>query len=67
MAKNAIIGLINQPKLDETGRVMQAPQAVNDEHLPNYDNDVGANWLRGMGKGQACGKPNFDYGPSGKK
>ncbi len=67
MAKNAIIGLIDQPKLDETGPVMQEPQAVNDEHGPGYANDVGANWLRGMGRGEACGKPSFDYGPSGKR
>lgn len=67
MAKPITVGLIDQPVLDETGRIMQAPQAVNDEHLPTYDNDVGANWLRGMGKGGACGKPSFDYGPSGKR
>ncbi len=67
MAKKAIIGLIDQPELDEMGRVMQSPQAVNDEHLPNYDQDVASNWLRGMGKGGACGKPSFDYGPSGKR
>ena len=67
MAKNAIIGLINQPKLDETGRVMQAPQGVNDEHLPSYDNDVASNWLRGMGKGQATDKPSFDKHRSGGK
>lgn len=66
MAKNAIIGLINQPELDETGRVMQAPQAINDQHFGKYDNDVGANWLRGMGKGEACGKPDFDYYPHTK-
>lgn len=65
MAKNAIIGLINQPTLDETGREMQAPQAVNDHHLPGYDNDVPANWLRGMGPGEATGKPSFDKKRSG--
>lgn len=65
MAKKAIIGLIDQPQLDEMGRVMQAPQAVNDKHLPGYDNDVAPNWLRGMGKGQAEGKPGFDKKRSG--
>ena len=63
--KDAIIGLINQPQLDEMGRIMQAPQAVNDQHLPSYDNDVAPNWLRGMGKNQAEGKPNFDKKRSG--
>ncbi len=67
MAKNAIIGLINQPELDECGPIMQAPQAVNDQHLPNYANDVGSNWLRGMGKGEAEGKPSFDKHKSGGK
>lgn len=66
MAKNAIIGLINQPKLDETGRVMQAPQAVNDEHGPSYDNDVGEGWIRGSGPKGACAKPGFDYNRKGK-
>lgn len=64
MAK-AIIGLIDQPQLDETSRQMQAPQAVNDKHGPGYDNDVAPNWLRGMGPGQAEGKPSFDKKRSG--
>ena len=67
MAKPINIGLIDQPELDETGRVMQAPQSVNDSHGPKYDNDVGANWLRGMGKGQATDKPSFDKHRSGGK
>ncbi len=61
MAKPITVGLIDQPQLDEAGRVMEAPQAINDHHGPGYDNDVGANWLRGMGKGEACAKPGFDY------
>ena len=56
----AIIGLIDQPKLDETGRVMQAPQSVNDEHGPDYDNDTPHNWIRGMPNESAEGKPGFD-------
>ena len=67
MAQKAIIGLIDQPMLDEMGRPMQAPQSVNDRHSPNYDNDVASNWLRGMGPKEACGKPSFDYGPSGNR
>lgn len=61
MAKPINVGLIDQPILDETGRVMQSPQSVNDHHGPSYDNDTPVNWLRGMGKGEACGKPSFDY------
>lgn len=67
MAKPINVGLIDQPELDEMGRIMQAPQSVNDKHSPNYDNDVAPNWLRGMGKGQAEGKPNFDKHKSGGK
>ena len=62
MAKKAIIGLIDQPKLDEMGRIMQAPQAVNDEHGPGYDNDA-QGWVRGRGKPY----PHFDSGPSGSR
>lgn len=61
MAKPITVGLIDQPMLDETGRIMQAPQSVNDGHGPKYDNQVAPNWLRGMGNGEACGKPSFDY------
>ena len=65
MAK-AIIGLIDQPKLNEIGREMQSPQAINDQHGPKYDNDVASDWRRGMGVKQACGKPGFDYGKKGR-
>ena len=65
MAKQVNVGLIDQPKLDEMGRVMSAPQSVNDQHSPNYDNDVASDWRRGMGKGQATGKPGFDKHKSG--
>lgn len=62
-SKKAIVGLIDQPKLDEMGRVMQAPQAVNDEHGANYDNGT-SGWVRGMAKDPY---PHFDHGPSGHK
>ncbi len=67
MAKPITVGLIDQPELDEMGRIMQAPQSVNDKHGPKYDNDVASNWLRGMGKGEAEGKPSFDKHKSGGK
>ena len=60
-AKKAIIGLINQPTLDETGREMQAPQAVNDHHGAGYDNDA-SGWVRGVGKPH----PHFDSKREGK-
>ena len=62
MAKKAIIGLIDQPKLDETGRIMQAPQAINDEHGPGYDADS-TGWVRGHGEPY----PHFDKHRSGSK
>jgi hypothetical protein len=65
MAKPINIGLIDQPQLDETGRVMQAPQSVNDRHGDNYDNDVSiSSWLR---NGNATTKPGFDKHRSGGK
>ena len=37
-------------------------QAPEDFHGPGYDNDHANDWVRGGGKGQATGKPNFDFG-----
>ena len=65
MAK-AIVGLIDQPQMNETGRAMQAPQSLNDKHGPKYDNDVASTWVRGMGPDGACGKPGFDHGKKGR-
>lgn len=42
-----------------------SPQFPEDKHGPGYDNDVASNWLRGMGKGEAEGKPGFDKHKSG--
>lgn len=57
MAK-AIVGLIDQPVLDECGKEMQAPQSVNDRHGSKYNNDVSIDsWLR---NGNATTKPSFD-------
>ena len=45
-----------------------APQAREDKHGPNYDNDVSADsWLRGGGAKGAEGNPNFDPGYKGKR
>lgn len=64
MAKKAIIGLIDQPELNEIGREMQAPQAVNDKHGAKYDNDVSiSSWLR---SGDATSKPGYDKHRGGK-
>lgn len=38
----------------------QAPQCPEDAHGPKYDNDTPDNWLRGMGPGEAEGKPGYD-------
>lgn len=43
----------------------QKPQCCEDRQAPGYDNDVAPNWLRGMGKGEAEGKPGFDKKRSG--
>jgi len=68
MAKTISVGLIDQPMLDETGVIMQAPQSVNDRHGEKYDNDVPTNsWLVGGSKGQATDKPGFDKHRSGGK
>lgn len=64
MAKEAIIGLIDQPQVDETGRQMQAPQSKNDKQDTKYDNDVSiSSWLR---NGDATTKPGFDKHRAGR-
>lgn len=40
----------------------QEPQCPEDKHGANYNNDTPNNWLRGMGPGEAEGKPSFDKG-----
>ncbi len=42
------------------GQEDQKPQFPEDQHAKDYDNGTPANWLRGMGKGEAEGKPSFD-------
>jgi hypothetical protein len=54
------LGLVDQPMVQEDGKEMYEPQSMNDKRGSSYDNDVPANWLRGMGKGEAEGKPSFD-------
>lgn len=49
----------------EVERCECSPQAPEDKQAPGYENDVPSNWLRGMGKGEAEGKPSFDKHKSG--
>jgi hypothetical protein len=39
-----------------------AVQDPENKHDVKYDNQVADDWRRGGGKGQATGKPNFDFG-----
>lgn len=65
MAKNSCLGAVDVPVVSD--KVYQEPQSPTDRHAPGYDNDVKPNWLRGMGNGEATGKPSFDSGPSGSR
>lgn len=56
-------GLVDMPVVSD--KEYQKPQSPTDRQAPGYDNDVGPNWLRGMGKGEAEGKPSFDRKKSG--
>lgn len=58
-------GLLGQPDVPQLSRDYQRPQAQEARHAPGYDNEVPPNWLRGMGKGEATGKPAFDKKRSG--
>lgn len=60
-------GLINQQVIPQLSPQYQKPQDREGRHDASYDNDVGANWLRGMGKGEAEGKPFYDKHKSGGK
>lgn len=40
----------------------QKCQCPEDAHGKAYSNDTPSNWLRGMGKNHAEGKPSFDKG-----
>lgn len=48
-------GLVGEPTLSETSRIMQAPQSPNDRHGEKYDNDA-QGWVRGVGTPY----PHFD-------
>ena len=54
-------GLLNQELIPQLDSRYMKPQGREDRQSVNYENDVGPNWLRGMGSGEACGKPSFDY------
>lgn len=62
MAKECL-GAVDQPVVSD--KVYQQPQNPMDRHAEGYDNDVKPNWLRGMGPGEATGKPSFDKKRSG--
>jgi hypothetical protein len=47
-------GLVSEPVISEVSPVMQAPQAPDDRHGANYDNDA-KGWVRGNAM-----HPNFD-------
>ena len=57
-------GKPHEPTLSQES--VEAPQCPEDKRGPDYDNNTPDNWLRGMGKDQACGKPGFDHGSKGK-
>jgi hypothetical protein len=59
-------GLIDQPACNDP-EICSAPQAPEDRQAPGYSNMTPSNWLRGMGKGEAEGKPGFDKTRSGGK
>lgn len=42
------------------------PESPNDKMAPGYANNVAPDWRRGMGPGQAEGKPGFMKTPTGK-
>ena len=56
MASKHNTALDDHPKAND----LQAPQDIQDQHEPHYDNDTPPNWLRGMGPKQAEGKPSFN-------
>ncbi len=60
-------GLINQEVIPQLSPLYQKPQSREDRQGPKYDNDVPNNWLRGMGPGEATGKPGFDHSNPAKR
>lgn len=57
-------GKLHEPPLSQKSE--EAPQCPEDKRGPDYDNNTPDNWVRGMGKGQAEGKPGFDKLKAGK-
>ena len=50
--------LNNNPKAND----LQAPQDIQDQHMPGYDNDS-KGWVRGMPSAES--KPGFDHSKKG--
>jgi len=48
---------INNLNSDE---MYHKPQSEMDKQAKGYENDVASSWLRGMGPGEAEGKPGYD-------
>jgi hypothetical protein len=55
-------GLIGQDVYDRRHRPFQQPQAREDRHAPNYENDTSGGWVRG-----ACGSRPDCYSEDGMK
>jgi len=58
-------GLLDQQPCE--GEECHKPQAPEDRQAPGYSNMTPSNWIRGMGPGEATGKPGFDKTRSGGK
>jgi hypothetical protein len=62
-------GLIGQDVYDRRHRAFQQPQAREDRHAANYENDTSEGWLRGAHGRSDCynedatHRPNFDHSP----
>jgi hypothetical protein len=55
-----------EPAAESKGPALRnnRPQDIEDQHSPNYSNEVSNDWRRGGGQGGATGKPGFDKGHS---
>lgn len=51
----------SQPHVLLDQKTEEAPECPPDKRGPDYSNNAPNNWLRGMGKGEAEGKPDFDH------
>jgi hypothetical protein len=59
-----------EPPLESKGPALRnnRPQDIEDQHSPNYSNDVSSDdWRRGGGKGGATARPGFDKSGAWRK